>query len=520
MVSVSTITQRASDFTSRDFDSWILELRARANTAFPGWTDYNTANFGNMLLEMYAHTLDVLSFTQDQQYRETRIVFARLRRSMIGLGKLVGFTLPGATVATADLEITIADGVPRATSITIPKGTVIQTPDLEQRVEFDLLADVVIPAGSTQVTLAGSANSRERSQDLTADGSPSQPFILAQTPYVGGSADGNVVFGVDTYTEVDNFLSSGPTDTHFRVDVDDNEQGTLVFGDGINGKQPLGAGSVIYRTGGGSAGNVDPNTLREFRDTNRYPTVSGEQVALLVRNPVQASGGVDRMSVEEARIAIPASVRTSGNRSVTRDDFEDNALKVRGVARSMMLTSDDDASIPENTGELYIVPVGGGLPSGTLKAEVQTFIQDNFPPTLTFTFTVEDPILNVVSVSATVFLALGVTEAVARQAIEDSLDQFFALVTTEGAVNRQIDFGFKIRDTVMPVGSTQGELPWSDMFNAIRDAADPTGKLVLRKVDEDTVLFATLPDDVVLLDKEFPVLGSIALVNGDTLLAF
>ena len=111
---VDTITTPGSDFTSRDFDSWILELRARANTAFPGWTDYNTANFGNILLELYAQTLDVMSFTQDQQFRETRVVFARLRRSMIALGRNVSFELPGPVAATTDLEITIADGLARA----------------------------------------------------------------------------------------------------------------------------------------------------------------------------------------------------------------------------------------------------------------------------------------------------------------------------------------------------------------------------------------------------------------------
>ena len=89
LVAIQTITQRADDFTNRDFDSWIIELRSRATTAFPGWTDFNVPNFGNMLLELFAHTLDVLSFTQDQQFRETRITFARLRRSMILLGRLV-----------------------------------------------------------------------------------------------------------------------------------------------------------------------------------------------------------------------------------------------------------------------------------------------------------------------------------------------------------------------------------------------------------------------------------------------
>ena len=137
---VDTITQQASDFTNRDFNSWILELRARATAAFPGWTDFNTANFGNILLELYAHTLDVLSFTQDQQYLERFVVFATLRRSMINLGKNVGFVLPGAVAGTVDLEVTIADGQTRSVDITIPKGTVITLDRIERPADSALWA--------------------------------------------------------------------------------------------------------------------------------------------------------------------------------------------------------------------------------------------------------------------------------------------------------------------------------------------------------------------------------------------
>jgi len=220
---VTTITQRASDFTDRDFDSWILELRSRASTAFPGWTDFNTVNFGTILLEMFAHTLDVVSFTQDQQHLERFVVFANLRRSMILLGKNVGFSLPGATVATVDLEITFADGNPRAADLVIPKGTVITTADLTEDVEFDLTADVTIAAGLIQTTTASAENARERSEPFVADGTPTQRHLLGFVPFVDGSADGNVEIAA-TYDEVDDFFNSGPTDRHFFVDVDENDR--------------------------------------------------------------------------------------------------------------------------------------------------------------------------------------------------------------------------------------------------------------------------------------------------------
>jgi len=510
---VDTITQRASDFTNRDFDSWVVELRARSNAAFPNWTDFNTANFGNLTLEMFAHTLDVISFTQDQQYLETRVVFARLRRSMIALGKNVGFRLPGATVATVDLEITIADGIAVTGDIVLPKGTVVKTLDLSEDVEFDLVSDTVIPFGFIQVTTAAAENARERSDTFVADGQPNLPVQLSQVPFVDGSADGLVVIAGNAYDEQEDFLNSGPADKHFVVDVNDGDRATLRFGDGINGEAPSGSGIVTYKTGGGSSGNVDANTLVQFRDGDRFTSLQGENVQLTVRNPSGTSDAVDRMGVEEARVAIPASLRTTGERSVTQQDFEDNARKVRGVARSMMLTSDDDPSIPENTGKLYIVPVGGGLPSALLKTQVADFINGSFPTTLTFTFSVEDPVLLILSITATVFLNTGVSETDARTAIEAAYDGFFALTLDSGAINEQIDFGFRIRKNKMPAGTLIGEIPFSDLFSAIRDSALPDTSLALRKVDED--LFIPTEDQPVL-DTEFPVVGSIVLINGVT----
>lgn len=510
-----TITSQGNDYTNRDFDSWIVELRTRVNAALPTWTDFNTANFGNILLEMFAHTLDIMSFYQDQQYLETRIVFAQLRRSMIALGKNVGFELPGAVEATADLEFTFADAVPRTTDLIIPAGTVVRTNDQVENVEFDLIAPATIAAGLIQVTLQSAENARAQFENINADGTADQKIPVPATPYLDGS--GVVVFGVDTYVEVDDFLSSGPTDFVFRVIVDDKDRATLVFGDGINGAIPNGAGTANYKTGGGIDGNVDANAINTFRDGATFSTVGGEFVQLLVRNPIAAGGGVNRMSVEEARVAIPASLRTVGNRSVTRDDFEDNAKKVRGVARAMMLTSDDDAGIPENTGRLYIVPVGGGIPSAALKTEVADFINNEFPPTITFTFTVEDPVLLITSFDATTHLNTGISEADARTAVEASLDAFFSLLLASGATNEQIDFGFKIRTERMPVGALLGEIPFSDLFNAVRDAALPDGRLAFRKVEEDTFVPA---NDVTLFDTEFPILGSISLTNGVTLAAY
>jgi len=182
----------------------------------------------------------------------------------------------------------------------------------------------------------------------------------------------------------------------------------------------------------------------------------------------------------------------------------------------MMMTSDQDPALAENTGKLYIVPTGGGLPSTSLKNLVASEIATNWPPPLTFTFTVEDPSLLVVSFNATVYLNAGVSEAEARTAIEDSLDSFFALTNDDGSENTQIDFGYKTR-LRSDIPLAQGELPWSDLFNAVRDAERGDGTLVCRKVDEDLFVPA---DDVLINDTQFPIVGTILLTNADTAAPF
>ena len=53
---------QASDFTDRDFDALRLRLQSLVRSVFPEWTDFNVANFGNLLLELYAFVGDVLGF--------------------------------------------------------------------------------------------------------------------------------------------------------------------------------------------------------------------------------------------------------------------------------------------------------------------------------------------------------------------------------------------------------------------------------------------------------------------------
>jgi hypothetical protein len=153
------------------------------------------------------------------------------------------------------------------------------------------------------------------------------------------------------------------------------------FGNGINGVVPSGTISVRYKTGGGATGNVNAGTLTKLEGS--FPDADGRPVSVSATNPRPATGGTERQPVAQIQALAPESIRVL-NRTVSREDFEINARRLPAVARELMLTSNEDRGIAENTGILFVIPRGSRLPSQALKDAVKEQVTIVFPSTLTF----------------------------------------------------------------------------------------------------------------------------------------
>jgi hypothetical protein len=497
---------QATDYTDKDFDSLRLRLQNLVRSVFPDWTDFNVASFGNMLLELFAFIGDLLAFYQDNQARESRIATATQRKNLIALTKLLGFRPAGARAATTDAVFSLA-AVPIA-PVTIRSGTRVRTASVTDPVLFQLLDDVLIPAGASPPTTTGTIEHSEAQEELFAStGLPNQEVALPATPFLDGSAV--VSAGNGTYAEVQNFLGSGAADRHFTVVVDQNDRATVRFGNGVNGVIPSGTITVAYKTGGGAKGNVNAGTLTKLDGS--FTDDNGAPVSVTVTNPQPASGGSDRQTVAQIKVLAPESIRVL-NRTVSREDFEINARRLSEVARALMLTSNEDAGIPENTGILYVIPRGGGLPSQALKNAVKDQVTVVFPSTLTFQVSVQDPNYLAVDVEALVFLRQGANATAVRSAIQKALAGFFAVSLSDGTPNPNVDFGFNLKDAA---GDPAGEIALSDVFNVIRDVVG------VRKIGDgpDDFLLNGAREDVPIDVREFPALGQLTLLNGDTGLA-
>ncbi len=114
-------------------------------------------------------------------------------------------------------------------------------------------------------------------------------------------------------------LESGPSDSDFVAEVDNDGHAHLRFGDGVCGRLPD-AGTFFragYRVGSGAAGNVGAETITYL--VLRNETLSG--VNLLPRNPLPAGGGVDPEPMDDVKLFAPYAFRSRLERAITAADY-------------------------------------------------------------------------------------------------------------------------------------------------------------------------------------------------------
>lgn len=488
------------DFTDKDFDSLRVRLMAILAEVFPDWTDDALGNFGTILVEMFCFVGDNLTFYQDAQAGEAYIGTATQRQSLIRLAKLIGYAPAGRSAAQADVTFSLAL-VPTA-DVTIPEGTIVRTAGAGTPLEFRLLADATIPAATNPPQVVGTVeNSVLTTVDVIANGLVSQRVTLGSTPFIRVVS---LTASNGIYTRVDNFLQSRPDDRHYTVSTDAVDRATVQFGDGQNGELPTGTITILYTYGGGSIGNVARGTIRKV--VGSFTDADSKPVSVSATNAEKASGGANAETTESIRANAPASLRVL-TRTVAREDYEIAATTKTATARALMLTSDQDPAVPENTGYLFLVPEGGGLPSQALKDEVEAIFETRFedgglPKTVTFKLFVLDPLYLTVDIFAVIYLDAGASAATVAASIRANLDAFFAITLPDGAPNPDIDFGFAKNE----------ELPLSTIMNVVRDT---TG---VRKLGDGPTEFLVNGDhrDVALGLREFPILGTVTLINGNT----
>ena len=383
------------DYMARDYHSLLASMRRQVPAKLPEWRDLDKEHdFGNVLLQLFAHVADIVSYYQDRVANESFLGTAQSRRSVIHHLALIGYRLSTAAPASATLTLSVPAGT--AGAVEIGRGTAFATKSSKDRpsVRFEYAAeepltidwgDPSLPVADGRTLFAGLPVEEGR---LVAgeilgrsDGTPGQSFTLGHPGLIlrslgaGARIHRDVILvselgGVPTeWTLVENLAWSGADRHDFVVDVDAQDRATVRFGDGELGAIPD-AGSelrITYRVGGGAHGNVAAGAIETVLDAPRLALLGARVV-----NPEAATGGAERENVDHAVEHAP-SVFRSLKRAVTAEDYRALALDFGGVGKVRAEVS------RWNAVDLYVAPEGGGSVSDVLEANLLAYFEDKRP---------------------------------------------------------------------------------------------------------------------------------------------
>ena len=253
-----------------------------------------------------------------------------------------------------------------------------------------------------------------------------------------------------TWQRVDDFLTSGPDDYHYVLDP---ETGTVLFGNGLNGKVPQANEFIrarFYRHSQYEKGNITAGH-QWVLDLVPPSTPIVNRV-----NAIAASGGRRRESIDETKIRTRA-VFHKERAVLTRTDYETLALNTPGlrVARAKLVANFNpkfrSLKLP---GEVTLIveaqpPPRAAFPNATptapskgFLATIQSYIESR--RVVTTNVNVIGPEYVEVRVSGQVFLKKRVSEPEVRESINRALAQFFDPVSGGPVAGRGWPFGRSI----------------------------------------------------------------------------
>ncbi len=404
-------------YSNKDYESLRQELLARVPQLTDRWTDFNESDLGVVLLELFCGVGDMLAYYLDAQAAEAFLPTARQRQNVINLCKLIGYRLDTPVAATTTPRFSLPSALDA--DVTIPAGTVCRASLDDGDVEFETTEDAVIPHGQLTCEI-GARQGTRKSEEFTATGEPNQRCALNSTSIAQGSVRVSVASAF--WQETTFFSDCGADSQCFQLETDGLDTTWVVFGDGSHGGIPP-AGETIaveYLETLGSKGNIGRNLVTEVVT----PVYSGgAQVQLTITNPVPATNGCDRETLDHAKLQAPAELRSLW-KAVTKDDYKALAEGFPGVAKVQVLDPNDCANIRYYQVNMAVAPDGGGLPSPLLKQQLAEFVESR--KVITIEVNIYDPSYRPVAIDAEVFVYPTEDPGIVRGRIEEALRGFFS----------------------------------------------------------------------------------------------
>lgn len=355
---MALVQAKRLSYTRRDLLSLHSDVSRYWKEFIPIVTDASEMNSGRILLTIHEALIDNANFSIDQNFLETQLSKARQRKNILRLAYMLDYEPTSVSAASVDLTVSMISGVAPSGGFSIPIYTRFRS-ITSPVVNFLAIESVSIPEGEAEATISAVQGTRVTAEVLVASATadPNQRYTLsnAKTPH----SHIEVYVNGKLWTKVQDFSSSDEESENYRLEYDEDDYTSVIFGDGEFGHIPD-SGSMItanYIATDADQGNASAETITKIVGT-AASTIS-------VINNNKASGGAVSETNESIKRNAPAS-RRSFDRVVTRNDYEASSTAMEGVYKSFAIRGEGART------DIYLLPEGGGVASSYLIESVQT----------------------------------------------------------------------------------------------------------------------------------------------------
>jgi hypothetical protein len=404
------------DYMARDYQSFRQTLIDLIPSRLPEWTDRSESDFGIVLIDLFAHMADILSYYQDRIANEAFLETAQERRSILNHLRLIGYEMAPASAASTQLSLILGDtrhgvveirpgdrfattssaGKPAVTFEYIEQKPLIIDSDNGPWKKVYKTDGSELKGFKQLETCIPVREGKTVNGDVigVSDGSPNQRYSLSHRKLLRGTLSitvetspptapwrlrENLIFGDYPFSRnhiqvLRDLSSHGSTlsfsrggDPDFAIETDENDITSVIFGDGQHGRIPPPGARIIarYRIGGGLNGNVGSGLITTVVNAPQLQLIGAK-----VTNKEPASGGAERESIEHAIKHAPSAF-SSMHRAVTAEDYVSLAKLFPGVSKARAEAAN------WNQINLFIAPMGSGQPvSDVLERDLLAFFEN------------------------------------------------------------------------------------------------------------------------------------------------
>jgi len=328
-----------------DFD----DIKSNLKTFLQNQSEFQDYNFEGsgfaVLLDLLAYNTHYLGFNANMLANEMYLDSADIRKNIVSLAKMLGYTPTSPKAPTAVINILINNG--SGTSVTMPKGTVFTTSVDGTFYQFvtNAVNTIAPSSGVYRFSNISVFEGTLVTFKYTVDSSdPDQRFIIpsvnADTSTLRVQVQNSAVDTTSsTYTIATGITELGTTSKVYFLQEGEDGKFEVYFGDGTIG-QLLSDGNIVILeyivTNKAEANGASTFTLSGNIDG--FTNVSITTVS-------SAQGGADAQSKESIRFNAPLQYAAQ-DRAVTSTDYETLVQEIYPNAQSVSAWGGEDDETP------------------------------------------------------------------------------------------------------------------------------------------------------------------------------